>query len=64
MSKGSDPIRTGGLMRCCVATYEEIAPPAGMAKDGDTLRCNWCSSRMVLRDGAWEWDRDFQAGDN
>lgn len=58
MPETRDPIRIGGVMRCCIATYEELAPPSHMTKEGDTLSCNWCSSRLIMRDGGWEWDRD------
>ena len=54
-----DPIHQGGLMRCCLLTYTEIAPPGGMAKEGDTMRCSYCNERMVLRDGVWKWDNAF-----
>lgn len=55
------PIRIGGLMRCCIQTYDTIAPSAEMTKNGDTLQCNWCSSRMIVRDEAWEWDQGWAA---
>jgi hypothetical protein len=51
------PIRMGGLMRCCTGTYEEQAPPASESKDGDVLPCRYCKSSMILRNGAWEWNR-------
>lgn len=56
--KEKDPIRYGGLMRCCLKTYDEIAPPRGMAREGDTMACSWCSASMRLRDGAWEWNHE------
>jgi hypothetical protein len=52
------PIHMGGLMRCCIATWEEIAPPAEQTTEGDTLACSYCSSSMVARDGAWRWNHE------
>ncbi len=55
------PIAMGGLMRCCIVTYVDKAPPAQHSTVGDNLSCQWCSSLMVLADGAdgpvWRWDR-------
>jgi hypothetical protein len=56
-----DPICIGGLMRCCLKTYDDIAPSVGMASEGDTLQCSYTDSSlhsMRLRDGAWEWNHD------
>ena len=50
-------LRPGGVMRCCVATLEKRAldnPPY----EGERLPCDYCSSALIYRDGAWEWERD------
>jgi hypothetical protein len=55
-------VRPGGLMRCCLMTLEEAStwhqrrgrayePP----KEGDKIKCGYCSHFMVYRKGAWEW---------
>ena len=49
------PVRTGGLMRCCAGTLEEYEGPE---EEGTVARCKWCSSSMVVRDGAWQWNRE------
>ena len=56
-------LRPQGVLRCCAETWSQIAPPASMTKEGDTLRCNWCSDRLIVRDGEWELDRDFGGRD-
>jgi hypothetical protein len=48
------------MLRCCIETVHLIAPPSDITQEGDILRCNWCRSRAVLRDGAWEWDANFE----
>lgn len=53
-------VRPGGLMRCCIETVsDQETAHAGEAKEGDRLTCKYgCGGgQMVLRDGAWEWDR-------
>jgi hypothetical protein len=54
-----DLVRTGGLMRCCLASINELYgnDPDHRASGGDVLGCRWCSSTMTFRDGAWEWNR-------
>lgn len=55
---GNYKVRTGGLMRCCLATLEERMPTcADDPVEGEKLVCRYCSGNMVFRDGAWEWDR-------
>lgn len=49
------PVRIGGLMRCCTGTLAEYGGPED---EGTVLPCKWCSSSMIVRDGAWEWNRD------
>lgn len=58
-------IRIGGVLRCCIQTANEIAPPLAMLSEGDTLRCSYCSSGLVFRRGAWEWPGgDFDWSDD
>lgn len=49
------PYRIGGLMRCCILTLSEA--DVFWCHEGQELPCRWCSSKMVFRQGAWEWDR-------
>jgi hypothetical protein len=54
-------LRQGGVMRCCIATLSarvEDGPPV----EGERLACLYCSSGLIYRDGAWEWDRERGAG--
>jgi hypothetical protein len=46
-------IRIGGLMRCCVGTWQEYDGPED---EGTVLPCLYCSSSMIVREGAWEWN--------
>jgi len=60
MSDGHRPdyrVRGGGLMRCCLRSLEELkmSAEAEMPKEGDKLRCIYCSHDMIYRDNAWEW---------
>ena len=49
-------VRVGGLMRCCLETLTAETTAATEApKEGDYLRCRYCSGRMRFRDSAWEW---------
>ena len=50
------PIRIGGVMRCCAETLSEREAPG---RDGDVLPCRYCSSRLIFRSGAWEWDDGY-----
>lgn len=48
-------LRIGGVMRCCAETLNttqvrEVA--------GEVLKCKYCSSSLIFRDGAWEWNRE------
>lgn len=49
------PIAIGGLFRCCVQTWREIAPGASMTSEGDTLSCSYCNDSMTVRNGEWQW---------
>lgn len=53
------PIVMGGLFRCCIETWETIAPRAGITKQGDTLDCSYCDAGMIVRDGAWQWNEGY-----
>ncbi len=59
MSVELKPIRSGGLMRCCIATLAEHAGEALSEAEGTVIPCNYCSSSMRVRDGAWEWNHDY-----
>lgn len=52
-------VRTGGLMRCCLASLHEAMEAATEPpKEGDRLPCKYHDEPddvMVFRDGAWEW---------
>jgi hypothetical protein len=50
-----DPLHIGGVLRCCIETYHEQAPPKGKAKEEDVLVCKYCSDGLIFRDGAWRW---------
>lgn len=65
--------RPGGLMRCCTLTLSmlyQVAEEEGLAGDlelalnvteGAKLPCRYCSTTMVFRDGAWEWDKSAKS---
>ena len=55
-----DGVKQGGLMRCCLATLEELYPngPAQVATEGQVLPCAYCSSSMIFRAGYWEWNHE------
>lgn len=50
------PLRIGGVMRCCVETLNTTPV---IESEGDVLPCRYCSSRLRVRDGAWEWDDEY-----
>lgn len=52
------PLLIGGVMRCCIDTYENTAPSAQHTQEGDTLPCAYCTSRLIVSGGYWGWDRD------
>lgn len=49
-----DPIRSAGLLRCCIQTLRQRETPG---EEGDVQPCQHCSSWARFRDGAWEWAR-------
>jgi hypothetical protein len=51
------PIRQGGLMRCCIETWQTMAPMSADTREGDTLSCRYCElGDMIVKDGVWQWD--------
>lgn len=53
-------LRIGGVMRCCIATladYEGIDGEGVEMSEGTVLPCKYCKSSLIVRDGAWEWNR-------
>lgn len=53
------PLLIGGVLRCCIQTYERTAPAAADTNDGDVLPCAHCNSRLIVQAGYWGWDRDY-----
>jgi hypothetical protein len=51
------PLRLGGVMRCCIETLDTTEVEE---KEGDVLPCKYCRSRLIVRDGAWEWDSKYE----
>lgn len=51
-------IETGGLGACCRETVRSL-PTDRRVVDGSMLLCP-CGTPVVLRDGVWRWDRDFE----
>jgi len=51
--------RQGGLMRCCTLTLANFhaLPLVTAVAEGAKLPCRYCSTTMVYREGAWEWDK-------
>lgn len=52
----TQPVHTGGLMRCCTLTLREIpaaTPPVEQAE------CNYCHYPLAYSNGHWarDWDR-------
>jgi hypothetical protein len=57
-----DGVQLGGLMRCCLATLDELYPngPAAIAAEGQRLQCKYAPPAsdhgwMVFTDGSWRW---------
>lgn len=49
----SVPINKGGLCVCCI---QLIGREGLNAREGDTLNCDMCLTRVVFHAGIWEWD--------
>lgn len=51
-------VRTGGLMRCCLAT---LADSEELTEAGDTMDCKYepagNKNMIVAPDGVWEWSK-------
>lgn len=47
-----DPVRPGGLFRCCMLTIEDREAPG---KQGEIQPCDYCDAEMIFTFGAWEW---------
>jgi hypothetical protein len=45
-------IRTGGLMRCCIAS---IWDDTRTDQEGMPGKCKYCEAPLLYKDGAWEW---------
>lgn len=61
MSDRRLPLRKDGVMRCCIATlsdYEGLDGNGHEMNEGTVLSCKYCQSSLIVRDGAWEWNRD------
>lgn len=61
-ASGNYRYKPGGLMRCCLVTladFHDMPEGAKMAPvpEGHGLACRFCQTKMVLRDGGWEWDK-------
>lgn len=52
------PLAIGGVLRCCIATFQRTAPSADVTSEGDTLDCDHCESRLIVLGGVWRWDRE------
>jgi hypothetical protein len=51
------PIRTGGLMRCCLAHLYEDCPDK--PEPGEFVKCRYCPDTRIKFNGEeWEWDRE------
>lgn len=54
-------LRIGGVMRCCIHTLDEVENVEGFVQDeGTVVPCKYCKSALWVRDGAWEWHRDYK----
>lgn len=64
MDENDKPLRLhiGGVLRCCIETYNRRAPAAADTNEGDTLPCDHCSSRLTVQNGYWRWGRDYTLG--
>ena len=52
-----DKIYIGGLLRCCIATIQEIrAEATEPPKDGELLTCKYCSESIRWDKDGWRWN--------
>lgn len=63
-----DGLKIGGLMRCCIATIEDLYPggPAKIATEGQRVQCKYADDNsdhgwMIFREGSWRWDHSLAA---
>lgn len=54
---GTFRYRQGGLMRCCIQTLTDMAKEGGDHVEGESHKCRWCETRMILAEGVWKWDQ-------
>jgi hypothetical protein len=52
------PLRLGGVMRCCIET---LSTTPVTEEEGEILKCKWCSSSLIVRNGVWEWNQEFKS---
>lgn len=54
------PLDTGGVMRCCIDTWSNYSGPEG---DGTVMQCPGCRHSLIVRAGAWRWNREGENED-
>src|SRR6266487_3136189 len=65
--KAVDGLRTGGLIRCCLETLNDLYPygPAQIATEGQRIQCKYANDDdhgwMIFHDGHWSWDKEMKA---
>lgn len=50
-----NPIRPGGLYRCCIESLKQHSPEHGPTMLQE-FTCPHCNDRSILVHGVWEWD--------
>jgi len=53
-------IKTGGMLRCCITTVQELDPEQEF-ENGLELDCKYekaGNKSIILIDGAWQWNSD------
>jgi len=58
MKHGNTRINIGGMLRCCVATLNEMDLDTEV-ENGQTLDCKYekeNNQSMILEDGIWKWN--------
>ncbi len=50
------PLAIGGVLRCCVATLDRHE---GSQDEGTVLPCLYCQSALHVKDGKWQWFREY-----
>lgn len=46
----------GGIFRCCFATWQKAITTEN---EGDILFCEYCKSRLIVKDHTWRWDSSY-----